>query len=222
MSSAYPYIVVVLILLNGCRKEAGLGQRIPFNTNSTNIANEADLMVCGDTSAYKSNVDLQILAYLKNCYSCTAIKEVPGLGEIPWAGNCEVYIVDSILEFRFNTYYQYFEEFLLRESLAFSYIPPHVGVRPIYDYSNWVLDPEKSFGSYGRSLDDGDVSDGFWGTDTNCTSYIEITRLDLEDREVEGRFEIHLIIKQQGTNGILYSERINFLNGKFKAEIESY
>lgn len=85
-----------------------------------------------------------------------------------------------------------------------------------------MQNPEKSFGVYAKSLDDGDVADGLWGTDTLCTSYIEITRLDLEDREVEGRFEIHLIMKAQGTSGILYSERVNFLNGKFKSDIKIY
>jgi hypothetical protein len=69
-------------------------------------------------------------------------------------------------------------------------------------------------------LDDGDVGDGSWTTDTTCVSYIEITRLDLADREIEGKFEIHLKMELQGTHGILYSERINFLNGRFKAEIE--
>lgn len=222
MNSTYPFILVVLVLLNGCRKDAGPRQAIPNHVNQATIISGTGITGCDDTSAFKSNVDLQPLAYLQNCYSCTAVKEVPGLGEIPWTGNCEVYIADSTLQFRFNTYQPYFDEFLLRESLSFNYIPLHVGVRPVFDYVNWAQDPEKSFGSYSRSLDDGDVSDGLWGTDTNCISYIEITRLDLKDWEVEGRFEIHLIMKEQGTNGILYSERINFLHGKFKAEIEKY
>lgn len=222
MNSTFPFLVVLMILLNSCRKDVGFRQTIPLNTNSKNMVIGTDLTGCDDTSAFKSNVDLQPLAFLQNCYSCVTVKAVPGLGEIPWTGNCEVYIADSTLQFRFMTYYPYFQELLLREYLAFNYIPMNVGVYPVFDYVNWAQDPEKSFGSYSRSWDDGDVSDGFWGTDTHCTNYIEITRLDLEDWEVEGRFEIHLKMKEQGTNGILYSERINFLNGKFKAEIEKY
>ncbi len=222
MNSTYTYIIVVLILLIGCRKDTRLSQKIPFNANLSTNLKGAGFMGCDDTSSFKSIVDLEPLSSLQNCYSCTAIKEVPGLGEIAWKGNCEVYIADSILEFRFNTYQPYFNELLLREELAFSYIPIHVGFRPIFDYANWAQDPAKSFGFYSRSLDDGDVLDGAWGTDTQCTSYIEITRLDLEDREVEGRFEIHLSMILQGSSGIFYSERINFLNGKFKAEIKAY
>lgn len=176
---------------------------------------------CDDTTAFKSSVDLQPLEYLQNCYMCTAVKQVPGLGEIPWVGNCQVYIAwDTVLVFRFLSYEPYFEEFLLREDLGLDYVPISVGMHQIFDYANWAIDPKKSFGAYGRLLDDGDVADGFWGTDTTCVNYIEITRLDLEDREIEGKFEIHLKMKSQGTHGILYSERINFLNGKFKSEIE--
>ncbi|MBN8678451.1 MAG: hypothetical protein J0M29_09515 [Chitinophagales bacterium] len=222
MNSTFPFLVVLLILLNGCQKDAGFRQAILLNTNSTNMVIGTDLTGCDDTSAFKSDVDLQPLAFLQSCYSCNAVKEVPGLGEIPWTGNCEVYFADSTLAFRFNTYQPYFQEFLLRETLAFNYIPNSIGIHPVFNWVDWAQDPEKSFGSYARSWDDGDVSDGLWGTDTHCTNYIEITRLDLEDWEVEGRFEIHLKMKEQGTNGILYSERINFLNGKFKAEIEKY
>ncbi|MCC7466337.1 MAG: hypothetical protein IT261_08720 [Saprospiraceae bacterium] len=222
MNSTFPFVVVVLALLTGCRKDIGLRQAIPLNDNPTNSPINTSFTGCDDTSSFKSNADLQPLAYLQNCYSCEVNKEVPGLGEIQWTGNCEVYIADSTLIFRFNTYQPYFEELLLRETLEFGYIPLHIGIFPIFDYIDWAQDPEKSFGSYSRSWDDGDVSDGLWGTDTHCTNYIEITRLDLEDWEVDGRFEIHLKMKEQGTNGILYSERINFLNGKFKAEIEKY
>ncbi len=224
MNSTYTFIIAILGLLiwNGCRKDIGAEQAILAPANPATTLAGDDVNICDDTAAFKSMVDLQPLAHLQSCYSCAAVKKVLGLGEIPWKGNCEVYIADSTLQLRFMTYYPYFDELLLREYLAVSYIPLHIGIYPIFNHTDWLQDPEKSFGTYSRMLDDGDVSDGFWGTDTNCSSYLEITRLDLEDREVEGRFEIHLKLKTQGTAGILYSERINFLNGRFKADIEHY
>lgn len=219
MKLKYQLAIALLGLLvwNGCKVD--IEQPL---TNEQLTKTDVVVTGCDDTTAFKSSVDLQPLEYLRNCYSCTAIKQVPGLGEIPWTGNCEVYIADSTLQLRFMTYKPYFEELLLREYLAFDYVPISIGIRPILDYDQWQQNQSLSFGSYARLLDDGDVSDGFWGTDTTCMSYIEITRVDLEDMEVEGRFEIHLRMKEQGTHGILYSERINFLNGRFKAGIEDW
>lgn len=180
----------------------------------------AILSGCDDTTAFKSSVDLQPLEYLRDCNVCTAVKQVPGLGEIPWVGNSLVFSPwGTTMEIRFTTYEPYFEELLLREEIAFSSVPVDTGTFTILDNFQWQQNQSLSFGSYSRSLDDGDVADGFWMADTTCTNYIEITRLDLADREIEGRFEIHLKMKTQGTHGILYSERINFLNGKFKAQI---
>ena len=226
MKLTHQLVIVSLILLawNGCRKE----DEKPTNSETKSLANEqltttgAILLGCDDTTAFKSSVDLQPLEYLRGCYSCTAVKEVPGLGEIPWVGNCQVYVAwDTVLQFRFLTYEPYFEELLLREDLSFNYVSISVGVHPVYDNYQFQQNPGTTFGYYARLLDDGDVGDAGWTTDTICTNYIEITRLDLEDREIEGKFELHLKMVVQGTHGILYSERINFLNGRFKAEIEN-
>jgi hypothetical protein len=221
MKFSYKLIGAILILLtcNSCKKEHEMPER-HHSANKQRATEVEVLSGCDDTTAFKSSVDLEPLEYLKNCYVCTVEKEVPGLGEISWTGNCEVYIADSTLQIRFRSYEPYFEELLPREVLSFNYVPINIGFHQILDYTNWAADPSKSFGGYGRLLDDGDVADGYWEADTTCVNYIEITRLDLEDREIEGKFEIHLKMKSQGTHGILYSERINFLNGRFKAEIE--
>ena len=209
-------VLYVLTLWNGCRKDV-----MHLETKSSNNERLTILAQCDDTAAFKSSVDLQPLEYLRNCYSCTAIKQVPGLGEMSWIGNCQVRIAwDTVLVFSFTTYQPFFEELLRREELYIQIVPINIGTFAIFDNYQWQQNQSLSFGSYSRSTADGDVSDGFWAIDTLCTNYIEITRLNLEDKEVEGRFEMHLKMKTQGTNGVLYSERINFLNGKFEAEIE--
>lgn len=221
MKSANTFIVVlcVLTLYNSCRKDIVQQmhpEKIPLTNEQLTILAE-----CDDTTAFKSNVDLQPLEYLKNCYSCSAIKQVPGLGEISWVGNCQVRIVwDTVLVFSFTTYQPYFEELWRREELFFHITPVDIGAFAIFDNSQWQQNQSLSYGSYNRSTADGDVFDGSWGADSLCNNFFEITRLNLEDKEVEGKFELHLKMKAQGTNGVLYSERINFLNGIFKAEIE--
>ncbi len=212
--------LLIVLSLSNCKKEHAIIPEKNQKHNEQLPMQGTILLGCDDTTAFKSSVDLEPLEYLKNCYVCMVEKEVPGLAEISWTGNCEVYIADSTLQIRFRSYEPYFEELLPREVLSFNYVPINIGFHQILDYINWAADPSKSFGGYGRLLDDGDVADGYWEADTTCVNYIEITRLDLEDREIEGKFEIHLKMKSQGTHGILYSERINFLNGRFKAEIE--
>lgn len=208
------FAAFVLLLGYGCHSGAGPYDGLPLAMASPPTG-------CDDSTAFQSPVDLLPLEYLKGCYAYTAIKQVPGLGEAPWVGNCEVYVADSTLQLRFKTYKVYFGEFLPQEILTFDYIAPNVGIHPVYRYDDWAQDPDKGFGAYSRLLDDGDVADGFWETDTTCTNYIEITRLDWATEEVEGKFELHLKMTTQGTHGILYSERINFLTGRFQAEIEN-
>lgn len=218
-------VTLALLITNGCAKDGEHEIVVAKKTGLFEKTEKTEMVMtaCDDTTAFKSTVDLESLAILQGCYSCASIKTVPGLGEIPWYGNCEVYIVyDTLLEFRFMTYELYFEEYLKREELSFSYVPLQKGLYAVFDNEQWQQNMGLSFGSYGRSLDDGDVADGFWGVDTTCSNFIEITRLDLGDKEIEGKFEIHLKMKSQGTHGILYSERINFGNGKFKARIFNY
>lgn len=204
--------LLIMLLCNSCKKEyETLEKHALIREQPPTVG--AILMGCDDTSAFKSSVDLQPLEYLRNCYECTAIKQVPGLGEIPWKANCMVSIVDTTFRFGFYTYATWFEELLPREELSFVFVPISLGIHPI---DNWL----QNSGHYVRLWDDGDLIGAGWETDTTCTSYIKLTRIDLEDEEIEGEFEIHLILKYPDLTGILHSERINFLNGKFIAEIE--
>ncbi len=102
------------------------------------------------------------------------------------------------------------------------YVPASVGYHPVYDSYHYQQNPGTTFGFYSRLLDDGDVLDGAWDIDTSCLNFIEIKQLDLDCMEVRGDFELHLKMVQQGQIGILYSERINFVNGKLEARIMPY
>ncbi len=201
-----------MLLWSNCKKEYAIPEKnyLASEQPPTNLPLP---LGCDDTSAFKNILDLQPFEYLRNCYLCTAVKQVPGLGEIPWKANCMVSIVDTTFRLGFYTYEPWFGELLPREELSFVFVPMSIGVQPI---DNWL----QNSGHYIRLWDDGDLIGAGWETDTTCTSYIELTRIDLEDAEIEGEFEIHLILKYPDLTGILHSERINFLNGKFVAEIE--
>lgn len=172
-----------------------------------------------DPGYFKSPVDLEPLTFLPDSFLCTATKEVPGLGSIPWTANCEVYIADNTLQLRFRTMQDTITKGI-REHLSISYVPM-MPKQHIVGYFDAYAQPPvfNTFATYGRSLDDGDVADGFWTVDESKVNFIEITRLDFEEKKVEGRFDLYFLMKEQGTHGTLYSEQINFKSGSFTARI---
>jgi hypothetical protein len=191
----------LLGFLLGCEKE----KQSYFEPERTSQA----LPSCDDTSDFKSTLDLEPLDHIEDCYLASATKAVPGLDSVVWTLNNHATIglgmglnlYTSIVSGWFNYLY-------LREEITMG-VPISVGLHPL------------SSASYIRYLDDGDVFDAEWILDTNCSSYVEITQLDLECREVRGNFELHFILKEQ-SSFFQYSERVNFLNGKFEARILQY
>jgi hypothetical protein len=213
-------IALIFISSFNCHKEEQNSIEPAALLNSDSEMNSAGIQsVCDDVTAFKSLVDLEPLDYVQDCFSSTAIKEVPGLGSVPWASDGIIRNIDNRLYPYFRNYKQYFEEFLARESLNFNNIPLSIGTYVVHDDSFWEQNMEAVYCNYHRLLDDGDVADGHWRVDTNCVNFIEITHLDLECKEVRGNFEVHMTMTQQGQTSIQYSERINFLNGAFYARI---
>ena len=195
--------ILLLFILPGCLKEQEEALQ-PVKA----VQSELSLMAtCDDTSAFKSDFDLQQLYYLKDCYLATATKEVPGLGSIPWTANCYAFSNGTNLGINLTTYLPWFSQMYTREGISFSGAGIDVGYYPI------------NGGNYIRLLSDGDVGDAYWKMDTLCNNFIEITQIDWECKEVKGNFEIHFIMTEQGQI-YSYSERINFINGKFESRIK--
>ncbi len=197
----------ILLLCINCKKETAYTESaIPIaNYNQELLAIVAE---CDDTSAFKSDLDLKSLWYLEDCYLCNSVKEVPGLGTISWTANTAAGIGNNTIGIYFSTYFPWGNYMFLREDLHFV-LPFSVG---IYQVDNAY---------YGRITADGDVWDGDWKIDANCFSFVEITQLDLDCKEVRGVFELHFI-QDEPSALFQYSERINFLNGKFEARILQY
>jgi hypothetical protein len=213
-------LAIIFISFPNCQKEEqhSLESEVLLNSNP-DIQPAIIPLVCDDVTAFKSSVDLEPLVFLQDCFSCTATKEVPGLGSISWVSNGIVRSLDDKLYLNFQKSEQNFELLFRRETLNLNDVPMSIGTYVVHDNFFWQQNMEGPHGGYYRLLDDGDVLDAGWSIDTTCLSFIEITQLDLECKEVRGKFEVHLQMVQQGQAGTLYSERINFLNGEFYARI---
>jgi hypothetical protein len=210
MSIGNLLIVTLLSLLFSINKKTASNLTSPLVKNTGILTGEAVMLpICDDTTAFKSQADLEPLSYLKDRFLCHATKEVPGLGSIPWTANTRSNIQNGKLRINVHTALPYFDFMLLREILVYSNVPMELGIHHLY-------------GGYARFGSDGDVGDGAWVSDGLCPSFIEIEQIDLECREVRGNFEMHLIMIEPGQFGIDYSERINFLNGKFETRIHNY
>jgi hypothetical protein len=165
---------------------------------------------------YTTAIDLVLFTWLPDDYLCTATKEVPGLGTVSWTANTRAWISDNnMLNINFMTYtdtvYQY-----QREHIGIQYIPIRLGDHTVYDdHKNRTT----TVGIYARLLADGDVSDAAWRPDLSKNNYVRLTKIDLENRQLEGEFDLHFKIIIQGKHGTAFSERINFKSGKFRAKI---
>ncbi len=209
---------LLFLAFSNCKKEVSNSVEPKIVVSAPAVNKPIDVFGCDDTTFFQSSEDLEQLVYLHDCYLCTATKEVPGLGSIPWTANIFVYIVENKLQFQIGTFQDSINWFI-REEIFCAYVPIIAGIHPVFDNYHYNQNPGSTFGGYARSFDDGDVADGYWTIDTTCTNFIEIAQLDLVDKELRGNFSFHLKMLTQGQNGTLYSERINFIDGKFAARI---
>lgn len=164
-------------------------------------------------------IDLEILTPLPSDYLCTATKVVPGLGSVNWTANAYASMKDEKISIAFITFQDTLNK-ELREVFRLNNveISNNKKIR-VYEDEYYQKNNNAAFGTYSRRLDDGDVADGFWTVDNSKCNYVKFTKIDLGNRILEGEFDVHFKMKTQSTNGTLYSERINFKNGKFSAEI---
>jgi len=186
---------------------------------NTPIDSSQFLYGCNDLATIKSQVDLKALSYIDACYLCYSTKSVPGFGSINWISNTLGYNFDSIIKLEFKTYFKNINQYYLRERIGFI-LPQKLGN---YTISNTIRNTKNElnpFASYVRTIDDGDVVDGVWQVDTFCQNFLNITQFNKEDKYISGEFELHLVKKKgDAGSGIIYSDRINFINGKFQANI---
>jgi len=157
---------------------------------------------------FTSPTDLVALYHLPDSFLCTAAKEVPGLGSVPWTANVLGGIRDGKLIITFITYEDSVNVHA-RERLSFNNIPLNIG-KYIVESDTYL-----PFSNYSRWLSDGDVLNALWELAPEMDNNIEVVQLDSTSRTITGKFNVHFKITTQGSFGFVHSEKINFVNGKF-------
>jgi hypothetical protein len=211
-------VIFSALLLFYCQKD-DIKNGLPDQVTNIPIDSSQFFYSCNDLATIKSQVDLKVLNYIDACYLCYSTKSVPGLGSINWISNTLGYNFDSIIKLEFKTYYKNFNQYYSRERIGFI-TPQKLGKYKIYDTYRNAQNELVPYASYIRTISDGDVVDGVWLVDTLCQNFLNITQFNKEDKYISGDFELHLVKKKgDAGSGIIYSDRINFLNGKFQANI---
>lgn len=180
----------------------------------------AFLSACKKDDSFKSNVDLERFAFLPDSFLCTATKEVPGLGKIPWTANCAARLLpNEKFQIEFTTISDLDDQYL-RESFTFLNISQRSGLYQVFDSESFQKNENLAYCSYSRTLSDGDVYDARWTCDLSKSNEFKVEEIDLVNKIVKGSFNIHLEKKNPGNSGVMYSDYINFKNGQFTARIK--
>ena len=197
--------------------------------------NTASLPVpSGYAGAFINPNDLTAFGTIPDSFLCTATKEIPGLGTIPWISNTFTYYMRS------NYYEPYYNERLLGVSLS-TYAGAGtddplrrelIGMELPLKEGKYIVNnkPINEFGnnepytqiSYVRLLDDGCISDGFWKPDEKQCNYVTIANLDTINDRVTLSFDLHFKMQTQGNNGPYGEKRSEYTNfkGAFSAKIK--
>ncbi|HAD11600.1 MAG TPA: hypothetical protein DCF33_04085 [Saprospirales bacterium] len=153
-----------------------------------------------------------------------AIKSVPDQGEIEWVGN------NSISRLPSGEYYLQIANYVdtswvdleywanLRERVSVKFNPYNLGVQKILNENAYVNNHIKNYAIYIRSIDD--YTDASWDIDLSENSYVHVTKVDQKSKIAEGEFDLHFKIREQSKlPGVLYSDKLRFRCGRFKARI---
>ncbi len=186
-------------------------------------------------SCKKENLDfLNTPDFLQNYYvdinpdyivKCN--KEVPGVGSSNWMCNGIPYRVPpntkNVLTFKTysSKYFDKYHVLALREEIYLGGFNLNIN-----DFSNnltnlagWQNDTSLISILFTRSEDDGDVVIGSWDLDTTKKNTFKITGIDYERGIFAGTFNFYFYSKDPVEYPEHYSQRINFLNGKFTLPI---
>ncbi|MBL7831424.1 MAG: hypothetical protein JNK41_10385 [Saprospiraceae bacterium] len=158
-------------------------------------------------------------------YTITATKNVPGIGSAFWKSNGSTIMENGKIDIYFINYsFAYFttDSILVpRELISFQ---PHN--LKIGDFSQLLTNAEGSNKDstlisplFVLLTDDGDVAIGSWQLDTTKKNTFKITGIDYERGIFAGTFNFYFYSKDPVEYPEHYSQRINFLNGKFTLPI---
>lgn len=152
----------------------------------------------------------------------TAIKSVPGKGEINWIANDRIGNVN-------NQYYLFMPNYgdtawhnlefwaYLREGIGIKFDPFTLEQQQVLDENAYLADSTVNYSYYKKQHDD--IVEAGWKINTQEENYITVNSIDREKNIIEGEFDLHFsLIGQNHVDGP-YAETIRFRCGKFKAKI---
>lgn len=158
---------------------------------------------------FATDVDLETLYFHPDSFLCSATKEIPGFGSMSWTANCAAGKKEDKFGIGFITY-ESEANLYARERLTIGNIPAHTGLYELEPIELGLVG-----GSFSRWVADGDVLNASWNIDQEQNNTIEIIEINEEARIIRGKFDVHFIMTQQGSFGLVHSEKINFKNGSF-------
>lgn len=167
------------------------------------------LNACKKDEHFTTAVDLEPLAYFPDSAICTATKQVPGLGSIAWKATGSALLIspENTFAVRASTY-EDTVNWHLRESMGIYEIPAKKGRYVIEE-----VEKNNIYSAYTRFVSDGDVVNALWEIDPDKDNFVEVVALDENTQTLQVRFDVHYMMRLQGSFGMVHSERINFKNG---------
>lgn len=209
------YCLATLLLLFSCKKNCDILP--PLDECSLNDLKIIDA-TCFDLKKYVIRNDSGALFG-----HATAIKSVPGKGEIAWISNNVIRQVNGV-------HYLFLSNFLdtswvgleywafRRENIIITFNVNSETQQIIADENSYEADTSIHYGIYRLYFDD--FPGGTWNIDLNKKSYLMITSFDEANKIVEGEFDLHFVLLgPSSVPGVVLSDSIHFRCGHFRAKV---
>ena len=208
---------VFMILIIGCNQDECKNISLPDSCDTS------QLIIC-DSSSF----DLQ--EYIprndeSSLYGlASAIKTVPGKGEIVWTANnrATYYGNDnyflSLANYSDTAWVDLEYWAFLREVILIKFNPNIHGFQQVQPKSAYDQDTTLLYANYYKNADD--IREATWDINDSQVSYISVSNYDTLTQIVEGEFDLYFELTSQGGDGAKhYAPKVRFKCGKFRARI---
>lgn len=215
MKNILIFIIVGLMTLSACKKEC------PEKAMSVESCDTNTLVLLDSTAPSLRKYVIRYDTSALYGYA-TAIKSVPGKGEVRWVANNKIENVN-------NQYYLFMPNYgdttwrhleywaYLREDIGIKFNPFILGRQQVRNEQAYLADSTLNYSAYYKHHDD--FTEAYWKISGRGENYISVNRINHENKIIEGEFDLNFILTNQNSVYGPYSDEIRFRWGKFKAKI---